>query len=150
MIHNLGHLTMFNPKLVCLWACPSFGFFVRACSSYIVACSFFILFILYIGSRDKCHTSAFNALIIFWIEINSEIKMDILTEFYPFPNKPWFLPVCITSLLKKLREKEKLLVMSNFPFSTVFSNLLHNFQPCLSIWNCRLQTLSVIWERFRP
>ena len=35
----------------------------------------------------------------------------------PFPNKPWFLRVCSTSLLKTLWEKEKLLVMSNFSFS---------------------------------
>ena len=35
----------------------------------------------------------------------------------PFPNKPWFLCVCCTSLLKTLWEKEKLLVMSNFSFS---------------------------------
>ena len=35
----------------------------------------------------------------------------------PFPNKPWFLRVCNTSLLKTLWEKEKLLVMSNFSFS---------------------------------
>ena len=35
----------------------------------------------------------------------------------PFPNKPWFLRVCSTGLLKTLWEKEKLLVMSNFSFS---------------------------------
>ena len=35
----------------------------------------------------------------------------------PFPNKPWFLRVCFTSLLKSLWEKEKLLVTSNFSFS---------------------------------
>ena len=35
----------------------------------------------------------------------------------PFPNKPWFLRICSTSLLKALREKEKLLVTSNFSFS---------------------------------
>ena len=35
----------------------------------------------------------------------------------PFPNKPWFLRVCSTSLLKTLQEKEKLLVTSNFSFS---------------------------------
>ena len=34
----------------------------------------------------------------------------------PFPNKPWFLHVCSTSLLKTLWEKEKLLVISNFSF----------------------------------
>ena len=35
----------------------------------------------------------------------------------PFPNKPWFLRVCSTSLLKTLWEKEKSLVTSNFSFS---------------------------------
>ena len=36
----------------------------------------------------------------------------------PFPNKPWFLRVCSTLFfLKKLWEKEKLLVTSNFSFS---------------------------------
>ena len=35
----------------------------------------------------------------------------------PFPNKPWFLRVCNTSLLKTLQEKEKLLVTSNFSLS---------------------------------
>ena len=35
----------------------------------------------------------------------------------PFPNKPWFLHVCSTSLLKTLWEKEKFLVTSNFSFS---------------------------------
>ena len=41
--------------------------------------------------------------------------------FNPFPNKPWFLCVCITSLLKTLWAKEKLLVtgFENFlPFSS--------------------------------
>ena len=38
-------------------------------------------------------------------------------KFNPFPNKPWFLSVCNTSLLKTLWEKEKLLVTSNFSFS---------------------------------
>ena len=37
--------------------------------------------------------------------------------FNPFPNKPWFLRVSSTSLLKTLWEKEKLLVTSNFSFS---------------------------------
>ena len=38
-------------------------------------------------------------------------------ELNPFPNKPWFLRVCSTGLLKTLWEKEKLLVTSNFSFS---------------------------------
>ena len=37
--------------------------------------------------------------------------------FNPFPDKPWFLRVCSTSLLKTLWEKEKLLITSNFCFS---------------------------------
>ena len=53
-------------------------------------------------------------------------------HFNPFPNKPWFLRVCSTSLLKTLWEKEKLLVMSNSPFSTVFSTRLDNFLPLSS------------------
>ena len=35
----------------------------------------------------------------------------------PFPNKPWFLRVCSTSLSKTLWENEKLLITSNFFFS---------------------------------
>ena len=37
--------------------------------------------------------------------------------FNPFPNKPWFLHVCSTSLLETLWKKEKLLVTSNFSIS---------------------------------
>ena len=38
-------------------------------------------------------------------------------HFHPFPNKPWFLRVYSTSLLKTLWEKDKLLVTSNLSFS---------------------------------
>ena len=38
----------------------------------------------------------------------------------PFPNNPWFLRVCCTSLLKTLWEKEKFLVTSKFSFSHSF------------------------------
>ena len=38
-------------------------------------------------------------------------------QFNPFPNKPLFLCVCSTRLLKTLWEKEKLFVTSNFSFS---------------------------------
>ena len=38
----------------------------------------------------------------------------------PFPNKPWFLCVLNSSLLKTLWEKEQLLVTSNFSFSHSF------------------------------
>ena len=44
-------------------------------------------------------------------------KCSLSDPFNPFPNKPWFLRVCSICLLKTLREKEKLLVTSNFSFS---------------------------------
>ena len=40
---------------------------------------------------------------------------------------PCFVHVCITSLLKKTWEKEKLLVTSNFPSPMAFSTTLENF-----------------------
>ena len=44
-----------------------------------------------------------------------------------FPNKPWFLRVFSTSLLKTLWGKEKLLVTSNFPFTHSVFYCLENF-----------------------
>ena len=44
-------------------------------------------------------------------------KLSSSGSFNSFPNKPWFLRVCSTSLLKTLREKEKLLVTTSFSFS---------------------------------
>ena len=41
----------------------------------------------------------------------------VLEMFNPFRNKPWFLCVCSTTLLKTQWEKEKLLITSNFSFS---------------------------------
>ena len=49
----------------------------------------------------------------------------------PFPNKPWFLRVCSRSLLKTLREKEKLLVTSNFSFS---HSVFYPFQELSAIF----------------
>ena len=43
-------------------------------------------------------------------------ELKTAQSFNPFPNKPWFLCVCSTILLKTLWEKEKLLVTSNFSF----------------------------------
>ena len=48
----------------------------------------------------------------------------------PFPNKPWFLRVCNTSLLKTQWEKKKLLVIS--PLPAMFSTHLEKFLPFLS------------------
>ena len=49
--------------------------------------------------------------------LNSFEQYCVNWELNPFPNKPWFLRVCNTSLLKTLWEKEKLLITSNFSFS---------------------------------
>ena len=50
-----------------------------------------------------------------------------LLFFNPFPNKPWFLRVCITSLWKTLLGKEKLLL---FPqcFLSILTTLCHFHQ----------------------
>ena len=72
----------------------------------------------------------------------------------PFPNKPWFLRVCSTSLLKTLWEKEKLLLTSNFPFSySVFypfkelSSIFFKFEIIV----CKLFQFGslnfVVWEK---
>ena len=43
--------------------------------------------------------------------------LALIFHYSPFPNKPWFLCVCSTSLLKTLWKKLKSLVMTNFTFS---------------------------------
>ena len=48
---------------------------------------------------------------------NCKFLFKLSNRINPFPNKPWFLRVCSTNLLKTLWEKEKLLVTSNFSFS---------------------------------
>ena len=63
----------------------------------------------HLHSRDSCPTS-----LIYWFVKKKE---EMYATFNPFPNKPWFLRVCIISLLKTLWEKEKLLIMSNFSFA---------------------------------
>ena len=47
----------------------------------------------------------------------------VLCKFSPFPNKPWFLRVCSTYLLKTLWER------AISPFPTAFSNCSENFLP---------------------
>ena len=80
------------------------------------------------------------------------MKMLILASvFYnfdinPFPNEPWFLRICSTSLLKRVWGKEKLLVMSNFSFSlSVFYPFGYISVISVTNENRRLQTLSV-WK----
>ena len=50
-----------------------------------------------------------------FLSLTSFIETPMLS--HPFPNQSLFLLVCNTSLLESLREKEKLLVESNFSFS---------------------------------
>ena len=51
------------------------------------------------------------------LSIWKSLKFVVWEKLNPFPNKPWFLHVCCTSILKKLWKTEKLLLMSNFSFS---------------------------------
>ena len=51
------------------------------------------------------------------LSISQSVNHHAKCALNPFPNKPWFLRVFPVSLLKTLREKEKLLVTSNFSFS---------------------------------
>ena len=63
----------------------------------------------------------------------------------PFRNRPWFLCVCSTSLLKTLWEKDILLVTSNFSFfPQCYLSILRAFCLFHQIWNCHLQTFSVL------
>ena len=86
----------------------------------------------------------------------SDINVDPkILCFKPFPNKPWFLCICSTSLLKTLlKKKEKLLVMSNFSLShSVFYLLgeLSTFFTKLKIVICNFHTVwknkkIVVWK----
>ena len=82
---------------------------------------------------------------------NKELFLDkeLLDVIYPFPNKPWFLCVCSTSLLKTLREKKKLLVMSNFSFHLSvfypfrqFSAIFMKFEIIV----CKLFQFGTVWN----
>ena len=72
----------------------------------------------------------------------------------PFTNKPWFLRVCSTGLLKTPWDKEKLLVTSNFSIShSVFylfgelSAIFFKFKNCCLESPSFLKSLKfVVWE----
>ena len=73
-------------------------------------------------------------------------KWQLSTKYNPFPNKPWFSCVYSRSLLKTLREKEKLLVTGNFSFSySVFYPFGKLFGLFHQIWKCSMHHLSV-WK----
>ena len=52
-----------------------------------------------------------------------------LFQINPFPNKPWFLRICSTSLMKTLWKQKKLLVTSNFSSFHSVSTFLVKFLP---------------------
>ena len=60
---------------------------------------------------------------------NLPLLFNIEFALNPFPNKPWFLCICITSLLKTLWEKKKLLVMRISPFPQCFLPIWSTFLP---------------------
>ena len=68
-----------------------------------------------------CILRSFNrhisVVVCSFFEFGTVSKWCIGEWVNPFTNKPWFLRVCSTSLLKTVWEKEKRLVTSNFSFS---------------------------------
>ena len=67
--------------------------------------------------------SNFNFSVIFILPSGNAVILDqsknlsFGKRLNPFPNKPWFLRVCSTSILKTLWGKDELLFTSNFSFS---------------------------------
>ena len=61
----------------------------------------------------------------------------------PFPNKPWFLCVCSTSLLNAQWEKEKLLITSNISF---FHGVFFSFEEIFAV-NIKFEI--IIWKLFQ-
>ena len=95
---------------------------------------------------------------LLWVRVNSlwMTELTIFATFKPFPNKPWFLHVCSTSLLKTAWVKKKLLNKQFLFFPQCFLPVWKLFCHFHQIWNCRLQTFSVwkslkfvFWERFK-
>ena len=64
-------------------------------------------------------------------QVENTVGKGEMARYNPFPNKPWFLRVYSTSILKTLLEKEKLLLMSNFSFSL---SVFHPFRELSAIF----------------
>ena len=83
-----------------------------------IACTYILIQPdLYLHSMLLCHSFVSrksHILLYDTLAFNGKFKCSKLN---PFPNKPLFLHVCSTGLLKTLWEKEELLVMSIFCFS---------------------------------
>ena len=111
----------------------SFFFLIRMSSvKYLIHLIFFL---------DRIKTSFLSSII------------TIINSFDPFPNKPWFLHVCSTSLLKTHGKGE---IVCNEQFLLFHQCFLYVTLSAIfiTIYNCLLQTLSVwkslkfvVWER---
>ena len=86
---------------------------------------------------------------LFTENLLSSYKVENLS-FNPFPNKPWFLRVCSTSLLKTLWEKKKLLVTSNFSFSHSLYYLLGEISTIFNKYEmvvCQLKVWNLLFGK---
>ena len=103
---------------------------------------FFIFFVPLTVFIDKI--SRYPICFSFSVRSKAEIqatqgRLPGVTCLNSFPNKPWFLRVCSTILLKTLWEKKKLLVTSNFSFS---HSVFYPFQELLFPFLSKLKMLS--------
>ena len=83
-------------------------------------------------NNQSPHTNLWFISKSIFLSTDAQKRWHSLISFDPFPNKPWFLRVCSTSLLKTLRETEKLLVTSNFSFS---HSVFYVFGELFAIFN---------------
>ena len=76
-------------------------------------------YIIMRNTKCTCY-QPFYSTTKFFLKAQSLGRLNSVLFVSPFQNKPLFLCVCSSSLLKTLWQKEKLLVMSNFSFHGVF------------------------------
>ena len=109
----------------------------------------FSIFSTFFISNDQCN---YDSIICYQIHCGLVHSKDAFTLFQT--SSGFHVPA--ERLLKTLREKEKLLVTSNFSFS---SCVFYSFEELSAIFIklCHLQTLSirkslkfVVWERVKP
>ena len=91
----------------------------------------------------------------FYVIIVNLMCFDIVL-LNPFPNKPWFLRVCSTSLLKTLGKGEIARNEQFLLFPQCFLSIWETFCHFHQVQNCRRPTLSVlkslkfvVWERVK-
>ena len=82
--------------------------------------------------------------------------VQIFSSVNPFPNKPWFLRVCRTSLENTVGKGEIAHNEQFLLFPQCFLSIWKTFYHSDQIRNCRLQALSVwkslnfvVWERVK-